>query len=95
MAKEKQIKPVAIATRIDGRRERPKSAISKHRTKSHEESRWCGAFEVFSPSRDFMATFPLTHRLKRRGILDSLGSAVSLGIWFANDGMKNGTPLKH
>jgi hypothetical protein len=40
------------------------------------------------PIRRSMATFPLTHRLKRLRILDSLGSARSLGFWLVNDEMK-------
>jgi len=43
----------------------------------------------FSPANRYsMATFPLTHRLKRLRILDSLGSAGSLGFWLVNDEMK-------
>jgi hypothetical protein len=42
----------------------------------------------FFANPDFMATFPLRHRLKRLGILDSLGSVGSLGIWLVNDEMK-------
>ena len=43
----------------------------------------------FPPAiRHSMATFPLTHRLKRLRILDSLGSAGSLGFWLVNDEMK-------
>ncbi len=42
----------------------------------------------FLPFRDFMATFPLSDRLKRFRILDSLGSVSFPGFRLVNDAMK-------
>jgi hypothetical protein len=82
MAGEKQIKRVAIATTTDSQEGTSnlgdlETSNAQTTTKGRSDS---GAFGDFSPNRDFMATFPLTHRLKRLRILDSLGSAGSLGI---------------
>ena len=77
MAMEKQIKVVATATTTDRQEGTSKIGHLENRTVKPQRrvGHTPGHLKDFFPIRDFMAIFPLTHRLKRLGILDSLGSA--------------------